>query len=278
MPQNKLLDDKYFDISEDKRFSLVFPDEEKWERLIDVKTKHKGCLIYSLKCREHYYIGSDGDGDRFASHKSNLKHKNHQNYFLQNLCNKYGIENIFYSVICVIPEEFIIYRNQIENSYIKLFNTYIKDNPKNLNLAQFASVPNLGKELSDEEKIKRGAKKVILINPEGEVVEGVSIHEVSKKYNLYRQGISKLIRGDKDIYHVKGWRKYSIELIGVKFNNEDRKTGKNNAKPFEIISPDGILIKGINLNKFCKENNLDQGGIWHLLKGDINVYKGYKSP
>lgn len=46
-------------------------------------------------------------------------------------------------------------------------------------------------------------------------------------------------------------------------------------KPFKVLDPNGILIEGINLTKFCKENNLNQGGMFSVIHGRIPHHKGY---
>lgn len=56
--------------------------------------------------------------------------------------------------------------------------------------------PQFGKKRTDEEKIMRGAKGVIQISIDGEVVaEFISLHEASEKTGVYRDGISKCCRG-----------------------------------------------------------------------------------
>jgi len=278
MTKNQLIEEKYFDLRSDPVFPISIPNEG-WQTL-DNKSfiLPKSCNIYLLKSGNHIYVGSDGDGDRIFSHKSCLKNKNHPNNYMNNIVLKYDLKSFEYICLVEIPEKYLQYRNEIENAYIKLFNTFVLNNPLGMNLAEFASQPFLNRKLTNEEKIKRGAKKVILINPQGEIVEDISIHSICEKNNLYRQGVSKMIKGDPKITHVKGWRAFNTNLIGVKFLKEDIKTGKSNAKSFKLIDPDGNLIEGYNLNQFCSENNLDQSGVWHLLKGKTRIYKGYKSP
>lgn len=56
--------------------------------------------------------------------------------------------------------------------------------------------PQFGKTRTDEEKIMRGAKGVIQISIDGEVIaEFISLHDASEKTGIYRDGISRCCRG-----------------------------------------------------------------------------------
>jgi hypothetical protein len=54
---------------------------------------------------------------------------------------------------------------------------------------------------------------------------------------------------------------------------------KNNevslAKHYAFISPSGEKIEVFNLNKFCRENNLDRGGMCKVANGSRNHHKGW---
>lgn len=49
------------------------------------------------------------------------------------------------------------------------------------------------------------------------------------------------------------------------------------AKPFRLIGPDGSLITGTNLKRFCRENGLNEGAIYQLNRGRISQHKGFRS-
>ncbi len=50
------------------------------------------------------------------------------------------------------------------------------------------------------------------------------------------------------------------------------------SKEFELLDPDGNLVKGKNLTLFCEELGVNPAAMWHVVKGDLKSYKGYKSP
>jgi group I intron endonuclease len=73
-------------------------------------------------------------------------------------------------------------------------------------------------------------------------------------------------------------KKISNHFKGKKLNQSHRQKIEDScAKPFEIISPEGVLIVGTNLNKFCKEYNLHQGSVWEIVFGSGCSHKGWKS-
>lgn len=57
-----------------------------------------------------------------------------------------------------------------------------------------------------------------------------------------------------------------------------RKIAEKYGKEFEIIDPQGNLVKAKNLKKFCRENNLNRGNIRLLLNGKIKSSLGWTKP
>jgi len=53
------------------------------------------------------------------------------------------------------------------------------------------------------------------------------------------------------------------------------KIGKANSKPFQIISPNGSVIKGSNLSEFCRQNGLDAPLLCAVINGRRPSHKGY---
>lgn len=50
-------------------------------------------------------------------------------------------------------------------------------------------------------------------------------------------------------------------------------------RPFSIVAPDGELIHGVNLTKFCRERGLNQGATWQVIHGLVPRHHGYtKAP
>ena len=51
--------------------------------------------------------------------------------------------------------------------------------------------------------------------------------------------------------------------------------GRAHERPFRVRAPDGEVIEGINLTKYCREHGLNQGGMWSVINGLKPHYRGY---
>ena len=83
-----------------------------------------------------------------------------------------------------------------------------------------------------------------------------------------RKKLSECRKGEK---HYLYGKKRDIEIVN--------KIVEKKSKEFLIITPQGELICGKNITKFCKENNLDVGTTWNLLnyKRGTKSHKGYRA-
>ena len=83
--------------------------------------------IYSIysKSQNCYYIGKSKDiHKRILKHKSDLKLNHHHSSYLQNTYNKYGLEDLEFSVICECSYEDSA---ELEKEYIKKFDSFQND-------------------------------------------------------------------------------------------------------------------------------------------------------
>ena len=61
----------------------------------------------------------------------------------------------------------------------------------------------------------------------------------------------------------------------IKFLRENSKGNENRAKDFILISPSGEIVKGKNLAKFSRENNLESRNLQSVIKGRRKSHKGW---
>jgi group I intron endonuclease len=103
--------------------------------------------IYKIQSKakpERFYIGSGVHiYDRWYRHKSSLKHNKHFNIKLQNHYNKYGKDDLIYSIVEPCLPEFLTAREQ----------SYFRPLPW-FNIAKDASSPMRGRKLSLEARRK----------------------------------------------------------------------------------------------------------------------------
>jgi hypothetical protein len=110
---------------------------------------------------------------------------------------------------------------------------------------------NYGKSHSEETKRKIGQKN-----------KGRKASEETRKK------LSECRKGERHFLYGK---KRDIEIVN--------KIAEKKSKEFSIINPQGEIIRGKNITKFCKENNLDIGTTWNLLnyKRNTKSHKGYRA-
>lgn len=64
--------------------------------------------------------------------------------------------------------------------------------------------------------------------------------------------------------------KDNLEWCTAQYNKE-----YSSSKHYVFISPDGDVTEVFNLSKFCKDNNLSNGSMYHLMSGKYKQCKGW---
>jgi Mor family transcriptional regulator len=105
-------------------------------------------------------------------------------------------------------------------------------------------------------------------SPSGEILEGENIAEFCRNYNLSSSSMGCVLSGKRKSH--KGWtlpetKVYGYELRTLKIERE-----------FTIQSPDGTIITGKNVTKFCNQYNLNPASIINVLNGKYKSYKKWK--
>ena len=88
-----------------------------------LKTALKSIGIYKIKINDKEYIGSSCNiGNRLKHHLWSLENLKHHNRTMQNLYNKYGKEEIYFTIVETCSDDILIER---EAYYINTINPYI---------------------------------------------------------------------------------------------------------------------------------------------------------
>lgn len=247
-----------------------------WLRGLKIPSSSGIYLIKNLINNKKYTGKSTNLADRWSHHKSELRNNYHINNYLQNAWNKYG-ENAFVFIIienCQIED-----LGKRETFWIEKLQTMSYQNGYNI------EIPTLdgGKLMNDETKDKIGrantgkkrsleqleklSKSHMGQNPWN---KGVPMSEISK--SKLSESLKGLQAGEK--HHMFG-KKHSQEtlekMVAIKMGKTFR------AKPFKIKNPNGEIIEGENLKKFCKENNLNNSHIGAVIKGHRKHHKGWSA-
>lgn len=201
--------------------------------------------------------------------KAHISESKRSNYYFHNALQKYGIKNFKWYVIDKAKNE-----NELidkEDYYIKIYGDYnigssadggdnISNNPR--------------KEFIDwNSKARKEHRKVYWNNKENRIKQS----EIAKKQ----------MTSEKNELMQEGWRKkLQDETFLNKYKEKQRKSGawspdiiekRSNSKAmiWKIWKNDEIFtIK--NLNKFCKENDLNVSAMHMVSSGKRNHHKGWK--
>lgn len=123
--------------------------------------------------------------------------------------------------------------------------------------------------------VEKRCKNFNIKSPDGEIIKVKNMSKFCRENSLNIRSISNVVSGKRN--HHKGWTLPNTNLKEIS-KNAAKKSAESRSKSFIIKSPNGEILEGRNINKFCKENNLNQGAITELLLKKIKSYKGWTNP
>lgn len=205
------------------------------------------CGIYRIDVNGYVYIGSSIHLlRRWRDHKRSLRLHTHTNKRLQRIYDKYGLDSIKFKVLETCDKKYLL---EVEQHYLNEYKLLYRNNMLNMCLV---AGNKLGTQLSDESK-----KKISIAN---------TGRTRSNETKLLLSEISKT-RKQSDSKKLKT----SIRMMG------------NTYAPRKIIprllSPDGTLYTNIvGIKTFAREHGLGAERLRHLVRGDIQSYRGWIIP
>jgi group I intron endonuclease len=265
--------------------------------MIDMQQFHKETLedlilngVYKITAKHNnlVYIGSTGKVNkykkwtgfklRWLDHLSRLLLNKHHNKRLQNIVNKYGVEDLQFSIIEITKPKNAIIREQYWIDYYDSFNN-------GLNLRPVAE-SNLGRKTSTETKLKQSKSISKALkekwSKEEHHMKGYIMSDEHKqslsisKRKFSEDEILKIYSDLKSSYSYKKIReKYKMSqdtlrrIINGKFNNLDwsfliKRTQKINKKQIEKIVE--LKNKGTSHKKIGEVLNVSQQCVSYWLK------------
>lgn len=212
-----------------------------------MKAKRKRiCGIYAIQCLVggRIYIGqSNNIYRRFVKHKQDLRESAHFNIVLQRFYNKFGENSFKFSIISIVPE---IELDFWETFFIRAFDSI--RNGFNFN-----------------EGGRHGMKRFREFNiqgPDGKIYHFKSIRYFAEKYDLNQHSVSRVLNGH--LNHTGGWH----------LPNTPPPTKPVYLK-YKLKSPEGIIYEGENLRELGRRFNINNSGLFQVLKGVYKQYKGW---
>ena len=277
-------------------------------RNVEIKSLHKetegNFYIYKISFPDTtnngitpYYYGKRKYNGDILNDKYVGSPKIHRKVFLEQIEKN---NKIIKEIICVFCDE--IKCSNFENELIE--EHYGKKGC--LNGSRFSptcDIETLRETGMRMKKMKKGlfsmTKEEIRENSKKAYAAGLGKMSNEERKLIQRKGISeRLGRLELDIYEYYkkiganggkiGGKKAHENKNGIHdLNNPKIKEGRAKghkqlaekySKEFSIVDPNGNLVQAKNLNKFCRDNNLNRGNIKLLLKGKIKSSLGWTKP
>ena len=197
------------------------------------------------------YIGFDSNWpSRKHNHNKNVK-KGIKTVFYDAI-RKYGWNNFEWTIIYQSADKDYT-KNIMEEHFIREYNTHV-DNKCGYNMT-FGGDGNNGhcQKTLDRLRVVRLGRKM-----------GPCSEETKRKIGLANKG--KIMSEEQKEYYRKLY-------TGTKSTEEKI---KKQSKNYIAISPDGVEHKFYNLNRFCKQNDLNQGAMAAVARGEKLQHKKWK--
>jgi group I intron endonuclease len=209
--------------------------------------------VYQILCvpTGKIYVGSSVDlRQQWYAHLSLLRKGNHHNHHLQNAWNKYGENKFSFTVLALAKPDNLL---QVEQKWLDRLGCASPD--VGFNICPTA-VPLVGINV----RVWKG-----FINPDGEEVAIINLHDFCRKNNLHVRTMQELASGKSRMRSYIGWtHKNSLHR-------------REHIKTFEgFIDPQGHPVGPItNLFAFCRKHGLDDSSMYDIAYGRSCSYRGW---
>lgn len=213
---------------------------------MDIYTIYKS----TNKINEKSYIGFSKDFNKRIN--EHLKSVGKSKSAFHSAIKKYGVDNFVWEIIYQ-SKDYYHTKNIMEKYFIIEYNTHI-DNGNGYNMTlggDGLSYPSLKtrEKIGNSSKLRTGR---------------VCSPETRKKISIANSNRVMSEEQKQLLREINTGKKHSEETIRKK------------SKKYLIINPDGEKFEIYNLNRFCKENNLNQGAMAAVSRGTCKQYKCWK--
>jgi group I intron endonuclease len=232
----------------------------------------------------YYYVGSavivntnktnSGFYNRWWKHFNELSKNKHHNKILQNICNKYGIENIRFKILEFSEPHLARY---LEHYWINILDTKNRNHGYNLG---HVSIKGIKFKMSLESNIKKSllkSKPVLQYNLLGEfITEFPSIKKAAEFTNIKKSAITHALHDTKTGGNFQ-WKFKTNEIIE---NIKPVVCKILHTKKVSQFTKDKIFIKEfLSVNDAAEAINVSRPNLIRVLKrkkgGITGIYKNY---
>lgn len=207
-------------------------------------------------CNGKKYIGQTRQElkERVQQHKNSCFRNKYKNVKFYSALKKYGWNNFIWGII---EEGNINIWNIKEIYWIEVYDTH-------------RNGYNLTEGGNNRIVYEPQCKEFELMSPDGKIFKGKNIKKFCQQNNLSSQNIGNLLLGRGK--SCKGWKIPNTKLVGR------QSQAFTNSKEYEIMTPDGKIIKGKNVSELCREYGLANSALINVLNGKLYSHKGWKLP
>jgi len=209
------------------------------------------------------YIGSTCDlRRRKRQHVYRLRHNKHYNLELQKDFDEYG-ENVFAFLVLELVDDRKLLKDKEQEHLDSIKPEY------NVSTKAKSSDAHLVLNKHSQKKRSKTVKQLWVDGHYDHLKGAERVFKAGHAPNLgrefskeWRENISKSMMGEKNPNYGKPKSKKFMEALSKTYSG--------------AISPEGkVYTPIINMNKFCKEHNLDNGSMTRLMQGKQKSSKGW---
>lgn len=107
------------------------------------------------------------------------------------------------------------------------------------------------------------------------ILEFCPREEVMDAEQRYLDSIRPFLSEGRGYNMEKKAKRVDFPRSKVVAENVKKKIGEKNSRPFEVVNPEGEIVKGKNLTEFCRQNGLDAPLLCAVINKRRRSHKGY---
>lgn len=220
--------------------------------------------IYQILCvpTGKVYVGSAKNiAHRWNVHKKRLRANRHENTYLQAAWNKYGADAFTFQVIESVDECALLVREQYWMDNLQSCNR-----DRGFNISTRAGAPMAGRKHTPE-TLQRLSQANTGRHHTEETKRMMSERNKGRRFGTQTpESLRK---------HAESMRGFRHTPESIEKMRQSARRVQTSAREFIITTPDGAVLRVINLSRFCEDNGLSRACMQQVARGYARQHKGY---